>query len=184
MLSSSKDEWDLAGLLQIFFQALISLSLCAWRNPVPKLVCLPLRVTFLFDPECKCHGPETSQLSMFCNFFKGNWFLFFNGRAKELLLTTLVWSIKGREKELRVNVVSFCVFIWKFLISIKGSGEKSLWNSIQGLPAYTKILKDVWLDPLKMTKNMDCIAPGFIIFLTLLSLYLASYLHSICVVLC
>lgn len=106
---------------------------------------------------------------MLCHFFKGNWFAF-HEEAREHLLRTLVWCIKRGEKELRVNVVSCFVFIWKFLMSIKGSEEKSHWNSIQELPAYTEFFKDVWLDPLKMTKTMNCVAPGFIILLILLSL--------------
>ena len=79
--------------------------------------------------------------------------------------------LKGRKK-LRVSVISFFEFIWKFLISIKGSEEKAHWNSIQELPAYTEFFKDVWLDLLKMTKTMNCVAPGFLILLTLLSLHL------------
>lgn len=106
---------------------------------------------------------------MLCHFFKGNW-LAFHEEAREHLLRTLVWCIKRREKELRVNVVSCFVFIWKFLMSIKGSEEKSHWNSIQELPTYTEFFKDVWLDPLKMTKTMNCVAPGFIILPVLLSL--------------
>lgn len=122
---------------------------------------------------------------MLCHFFKRNWLVFQRRGPRNICYPHWFGALKGETKAKSKSCFILCIHMEIFNLHQR-IRRKSHWNSIQELPAYTAFFKDVWLDPLKITKTMNFVAPG--LKLSLLSSAFASvlpsYLHSICVVLC
>lgn len=148
-------EWLCPGSseqLQIFSNR--SPHKCLLMDCVPRLVHLPVAVTVLSGP----WWPSRS-FSCLCFVISSKRTCFPGGGAKEYLLSTLVWSIEnGLLKNNQRMSCLILVFIWKFLIFIKGLKKKVPLKFNTGAPSLDRSVQRYLTWSFKNNKNHELLS--------------------------